>query len=69
MVDRGEGGNVADQLVEQGRLQQVGFLGNQWLLSEHNILGRCRICGEKTPVDEASIPRRTQRIKIGLSIL
>ena len=67
MVDRGEGGNVADELVKQGWLKQISFLGDQWLFSEHNVLRRSRICGEKSPVDEASIPT-TQKMEIKLHI-
>ena len=67
MVDRGEGGNVTDELVKQGWLKKVSFLGDKWLFSEHNVLRRSRICGEKSPVDEASVPR-TQMIELLLNL-
>ena len=56
MVDRGERGDVADELIEQSGLQQVCFFGDQRLLSEHHVLGSGWVCGEESPVDEASVP-------------
>ena len=56
VVDRGERGDVADELVEQSGLQQVCFFGDQRLLSEHHVLGSGWVCGEESPVDEASVP-------------
>ena len=56
VVDRGERGDVADQLVKQSGLQQVCFFGDQRLLSEHHVLGSGWVGGEESPVDEASVP-------------
>lgn len=55
MVDAGQAGDVADQLVQQGRLDQVGLLGDERLLRQNNFLSSGRVRGEQTPVNEASV--------------
>lgn len=40
VVDRGQCGDVADELVQQGRLQQVCLLRDGRLLGQNNILGQ-----------------------------
>lgn len=37
MVDRGQGGDVADELVQQGGFNQVRLLCYEWLLSQNNL--------------------------------
>ena len=56
VVHRGEGSNVADQLVKQSGFKQISFLGDERLFCENNILCCCRVCREKPPVDKATIP-------------
>jgi len=55
VVDAGQAGDVADQLVQQGRLDQVGLLGDERLLRQNNFLSSGRVRGEQTPVNEASV--------------
>ena len=55
VVHRCETGDVADELVQQGWLDQVCLLRNERLLRQHNLLGSCRVRGQETPVDVAAI--------------
>ena len=48
---------MADELVEQRRLQQVRLLGDERLLCQHHLLGGGRVGGEQPPVDEAAVPQ------------
>lgn len=38
VVDRGEGGHVADQLIEERRVERRRVLGNERLLAQHHLL-------------------------------
>lgn len=49
--------NVADELIQQGWLNQISLLRNQWLFWEHHFLGSHWIRGKKAPVDVATIPQ------------
>lgn len=57
VVDGGQGADVADQLVQQGGLNQVRLLGDEGLLGQDDLLGSHRIGGEQAPVDVASVPQ------------
>ena len=55
VVDGGQGSDVADELVEEGRLDQVRLLGDQRLLRQHHLLRGHRVGGQQAPVDVASV--------------
>lgn len=57
MIDRGQRANVTDQLIQQGRLNQIRLLGDEGLLCQHHFLGSYRISREQTPVDVATVPQ------------
>ena len=55
MVDGRQAGDVADELVEQRRLQQVRLLRDERLLGQHHLLGGGRVGRQQAPVDEAAV--------------
>ena len=55
MVDGGQAGDVADQLVQQRGLQEIRLLRDQRLLSQNHILGSSRVRGQQSPVDVATV--------------
>lgn len=55
VVDRSETGNVADKLVQQSWLKEIGFFRNQRLFSKDHVLGCSRVSGEQAPVDETTV--------------
>lgn len=57
VVDRGQRADVADQLVQQGGLDQVCLLGNERLFGQDHFLGGHGIRGEQAPVDVAPVPQ------------
>lgn len=57
MIDARQRRNVANQLVEERRLEQVRFLGYQRLDREDDLLRGGRVGAEQPPVDEAAIAK------------
>lgn len=57
MVDGGERGDVADELVQQRGLQQVRLLGDERLVGQHHLLGGRGVRRQQPPVDEAAVPK------------
>lgn len=55
VIDGCQGANVADELVQQGGLDQVRLLRDQRLLRQHHLLGRHRVGGQQAPVDVAAV--------------
>ena len=55
MVDGGQAGDVADELVQQRWLQQIRLLGDEWLLGQNHIFGSSWVSGQQTPVDVATV--------------
>lgn len=55
VIDRRQGADVADELVQQGGLDQVRLLRDQGLLRQHHLLGRHRVGGQQAPVDVAAV--------------
>lgn len=55
VIDRGQGANVADQLVQQSGLNQVRLLRDEGLLSQHHFLGCHGVSGKQAPVDVATV--------------
>lgn len=55
VVNTGQRRDVADQLVEQRRLEQVRFLGDERLVGQHYFLRSRRVRRQQTPVDEPAI--------------
>lgn len=55
VIDRGQGRDVADELIQQGGLNQVCLLRDEGLLSQHHLLGSCRVGGQQAPVDVATV--------------
>ncbi len=55
VVNGGQRADVADELVQQGGLDQVCFLWNQRLLRQHNLFCGHRVSGQQAPVDVAAI--------------
>lgn len=51
VVDGGQGANVANELVQQGGLNQVCLFRDQRLFRQDHLLGRYRIGGQQAPVD------------------
>ena len=57
MVDGGQAGDVADQLVQQRGLQEICLLRDQRLLGQNHILGSRRVRGQQSPVDVAAVTK------------
>lgn len=55
MVHGGQGTNVADELVQQGRLDEVCLLGDQRLFRQHYLFSCDRVSREKAPVNIAPV--------------
>lgn len=55
MVHGGQGANVADELVQQGRLDEVCLLGDQRLFRQHYLFSCDRVSREKAPVNIAPV--------------
>ena len=55
MVDASQRRDVADQLVEERRLQEVGLLRNERLVGEHHLLGGCGVSTQQTPVNKPAV--------------
>lgn len=55
MVDGGQAGDVADELVQQRWLQQIRLLGDEWLLGQNHVFGSSWVSGQQTPVDVATV--------------
>lgn len=55
VIDGCQGADVADELVQQGGLNQVRLLRDERLLRQHNLLGRHRVGGKQAPVDVAAV--------------
>lgn len=55
VIDRGQRANVTDQLIQQGRLDQVRLLRDEGLLCQHHFLGSHRVSGEQAPVNVAAV--------------
>ena len=51
-----QGADVADELLQQGGLDQVRLLRDQGLLRQDHLLRCHRVCGEQPPVDIPSVP-------------
>jgi len=56
VVDRGQSTNVADELLQQGGLNQIRLLRDQGLLSQNHLLGGHGVRRQQTPVDVAAVP-------------
>jgi len=56
VINRGQGANVAEELVEEGGIDvfQSSFI-RKWLLRENDGLGTHGIRGKQAPVDEGAI--------------
>ena len=48
VVDRGKGGDVANELIQKSRLQEICLLRDGWFLCQHNILGGRSFSGHKS---------------------
>lgn len=57
VIDRGQCPNVADQLIQERRLDQIRLLGDERFLRQHDLLGGHRVRGEQAPVDVATVPQ------------
>lgn len=57
VVDRSKTGNMAYEFVQQGRFDQIGFLGNEGLLGQHDVFGGSGIGGKQTPVNVTPVPQ------------
>lgn len=57
VVHRSQRSNVADQLIQQSRFNQIGLFRNKWLFREDHFFGSHWIRGKKAPVDVAAIPQ------------
>ena len=55
MVDGGQTGDVADELIQQGRLYKVRLLRDEGLLGQHDLLGGSRVRAQQAPVDVATV--------------
>lgn len=55
VVDGRQGANVADELVQQGGLDQIRLLRDQRLFRQHHLLGRHWVGGQQAPVDVAAV--------------
>lgn len=55
VIDGGQGANVADELIQQGRLDQVRLLWDQGLLWQHHLLGGHRVGGQQAPINVAPV--------------
>ena len=55
VVDRGQRTDVADELIQQGGLDEVRLLRDEGLLGEHHLLGGDRVGGQQAPVDVAPV--------------
>lgn len=55
VVDGRQRADVADELLQQGGLNQVRLLRDQRLLGQHHLLGSHRVSGEQAPVDVATV--------------
>jgi len=55
VVDGGEGGDVTDEFVQEGRLYQVCLLWDERFLRQHYLLRRRRVRRQQPPVDVASV--------------
>ena len=57
VVHRSQGRNVADELIQEGRLQQVGLFRNGGLFGKYHVLGCSWVGGQEAPVDVAPVPQ------------
>lgn len=55
VVDRRQRADVADELVQQRRLNQVRLLRDERLLGQDHLLGRHGVRGQQTPVDVTTV--------------
>lgn len=55
VIDGGQGADVADELIQQGGLDQVCLLGDQGLLRQHHLLGGDGVGRQQPPVDVAAV--------------
>lgn len=55
-VDTREVADVLNELFEEFCLQGEGLLRNEGTGTKNNFLGKLRVSGQKSPVDEAAIP-------------
>lgn len=51
VIDRRQRADVADELIQQGGLDQVRLLRDQRLFRQHHLLGGHRVGGQQTPVN------------------
>lgn len=57
VIDRGQRPDVADQLVQERRLDQIRLFGDEGFLRQHHLLGSHGVGGEQAPVDVAAVPQ------------
>ena len=57
VVDGGQGADVADELLQQGGLDEVRLLRDEGLLRKHHFLGGHGVRGQQAPVDVAAVPQ------------
>lgn len=57
VVHRSQRADVADQLIQQSRFNQVSLFRNEGLFREDHFFGSHWIRGKKAPVDVATIPQ------------
>lgn len=55
VVDGGQRADVADELVQQGGLDQVRLFGDERLLRQHHLLGGDGVGAQQAPVDVAPV--------------
>ena len=55
MIDGRQGRDVADELVEERRFDEVGLLGDERFLRQHHLLSGGRIRRQQPPVDVATV--------------
>lgn len=57
VIDGGQRADVADELIQQGGLDQVRLLRDQRLLWQHHLLGSHGVGGQQTPVNVSPVPQ------------
>ena len=46
---------MADEFIQQCRLDEICLFWDEWFLSEDDILGGCRVSGQESPVDVPTV--------------
>ena len=57
VIDGSQRPDVADQLIQERRLDQIRLLGDEGFLRQHHLLGGHGVGGEQAPVDVAPVPQ------------